>query len=207
MPHGSIVFTESIQTFFSTVFWCIAVVKEFPLQAPLHPLPWPALIFRYLWEHGHARAHTREGFVPSDIRKPVAFLTSEGRRALIFALFEGPLRLRRRRMSGRGWVVLLSSRRSHGIHVGLAAAIARTSAHSRGRARLRGHVAGILERLDHGLLLALLLEAGLAVGIDAALGDDIGSGAGWMRVRNAGGTLMGESLAYRHRGSPIPACQ
>jgi hypothetical protein len=43
---------------------------------------------------------------------------------------------------------------------------------------MRRDVLGILEGLDHGLLLALLLEAGLAVGIDASLGDNVCAGAG-----------------------------
>lgn len=43
---------------------------------------------------------------------------------------------------------------------------------------MRRNVLGMLEGLNHGLLLALLLEAGLAVGIDASLGDDVCAGAG-----------------------------
>ena len=43
---------------------------------------------------------------------------------------------------------------------------------------MRRDVLRILEGLDHGLLLALLLEAGLAVGIDASLGDNVCAGAG-----------------------------
>lgn len=42
-----------------------------------------------------------------------------------------------------------------------------------------GDVVSVLEGVDHGFLFALLLEAGYTVGVDAALGDDVGSAAGW----------------------------
>lgn len=53
------------------------------------------------------------------------------------------------------------------------------AAHGGGGAGVRRDVLGVLEGLDHRLLLALLLEAGLAVGIDASLGDNVCAGAGY----------------------------
>lgn len=50
--------------------------------------------------------------------------------------------------------------------------------HGGGGAGMGRDILRILEGLDHGLLLALLLEAGLAVGIDASLGDNVCAGAG-----------------------------
>lgn len=50
--------------------------------------------------------------------------------------------------------------------------------HGGGGAGVGRDVLGVLEGLDHGLLLALLLEAGLAVGIDASLGDNVCAGTG-----------------------------
>lgn len=39
-----------------------------------------------------------------------------------------------------------------------------------------GNVVRVFERVDHGFLLALLIETSLAVGIDATLRDDISAG-------------------------------
>lgn len=68
-------------------------------------------------------------------------------------------------------------------------------------------VAAVFERVGHGLLLALFLKAGHAVGVDAALGDDVGSTAGWGQDGELGddGGLGQEAGSLPTQRAPQPS--
>lgn len=110
--------------------------------------------------------------------EPISFLTPKRRRALVLALLQHAPIFRRWRMPGWCRLSLFSARGTHGVRVGLSRLL-HTASHRGGGARVGWDVAAVLEGVSHVLPLALLLEASYAVGVDAALGDDIGSAAGW----------------------------
>lgn len=132
---------------------------------------------------------------PGTLGKPIPFRAPKRHARLVFALLKHSLPLGRRRVSGRCRVVVrLVTRRAGHVRARRARAVRAVRRRGAGAAhggrgqRASGHVVRVLEGLDHGLLAPLLVEARLALCIDASLGKHVRSASGcvWEVVASLG---------------------